>query len=62
MVTLGRWEIRTAPEQRATSYVIRILPLEPVEPFVATAEDLEKAVANFIARHVLEKESFIFEG
>jgi hypothetical protein len=63
IATLGKWEIRTKLSKHLRSAGIQICRVEGVPPEVPTiALDLEQAAADFIARHVLERDSVFFEG
>jgi hypothetical protein len=56
---LGRWEIRTNPSKLPGYESIRVYQFEP-EP--REAADLEALAGDFITRHVLERDSMLFEG
>ena len=56
------WEMRT-DLSRLGSSVALICRFEALRPEVCSnAPDLEQVAADFIARHVLEKDSAFFEG
>ena len=60
---LGRWEIRTSPPRqagdgRAPEY--RIVRMSRSVTF--NEPDLDQTVGDFITRHVLERDSVLFEG
>jgi len=63
IATLGRWEIRTNLSKHLGFEAIRISRFEAVEPEVPPdALELEQAAGDFIARHVLERDSLSFEA
>ena len=60
--TLGRWVIRTKPSKHLGSEV-GIRRIEVAKSEVSPgAMDLEESAGDFIARHVLEKDSEFFDG
>ncbi len=63
ITTLGRWEIGTNPSKHLRWDSIWNCRLEVCQPEVSSsAADLEQEAGDFIARHVLEKDSKFFEG
>ena len=60
---LGRWEIRTSPAKqagdgRAPEYQIVWMSRNAT----SSEPDLEETVGDFITRHVLERDSVLFDG
>jgi len=58
---LGRWEIRTAKQAgngRAPEYLFA----RTSRHATSSEPDLEETVGDFITRHVLEKDSALYEG
>jgi hypothetical protein len=63
ITTLGTWEIKTNLSKHLGSAAIRICLVAAARPEVSPgALELEQEAGDFIARHVLEKDSVIFEG
>jgi len=62
IATLGRWEIRTNPSKHLGYDATRVCPSEAQPEVSPSALELEQEAGDFIARHVLEKDSDIFEG
>jgi hypothetical protein len=62
--TLGRWEIATnlsEPRGYSSTSVSRFEP-EPEPGEAQSAAELEELAGDFITRHVLERDSLLFEG
>ena len=61
--TLGTWVMKSDPSKRLGSAAIRfcffVAPRAETSP---GAVDLEQEAGDFIARHVLERDSVIHEG
>lgn len=60
---LGRWEIRTNLPKHLAPEAIRICRLEVAQQEPSpNGLELEQVAGDFIARHVLERDSGFFEG
>jgi len=60
---LGRWEIRTSPAKQARDGRAPEYRIERMSRNVTSSEpDLAETVGDFITRHVLERDSVLFEG
>jgi hypothetical protein len=60
---LGRWEISGCLSGPSGSRAFMICRSEAAQPEVPpNTPDLEQIAGEFIARHVLEKDSVFFEG
>jgi len=59
----AEWEMRTDLSRRLGSAIVVICRFEAGRPEVCcNALDLEQEAGDFIARHVLDKDSAFFEG
>jgi hypothetical protein len=59
---LAKWQITGKLSKNLGQYTIRVRHPEVPQPEVSPNRDLEEEVGDFIARHVLEKDSKFFEG
>jgi len=60
---LGRWEIRTSPAKQARAGRAPEYRIVRTSQDVTSSEpDIEETVGDFITRHVLERDSVLFEG
>jgi len=63
IATLGTWEMKSNPSKRLGSAAIRICFFLVARAEVSpSALELEQEAGDFIARHVLERDSVIHEG
>lgn len=63
IATLGRWEIGTNASKHLRWDSIWNCRFEALQPEVSPSTlDPEQAAGEFIARHVLERDSVFFEG
>ena len=63
LVKLGRWEIRSRPANQARDGQPPKRQTVRISRTITFGErDLDEAVGDFITRHVLERDSELFDG